>query len=51
MKQVPSRPHVCIAVKKGKGGGGGDSLMVLSLLTTLMVVWKQLSGTRVAFMC
>ena len=39
--------HVCIAVKKGRG----IALRALSLLTTLMVVQKLLSGTRVVFMC
>ena len=37
-----------ISVNRGKGEEG-DSLRVLSLLTTLMVVWKLLSGVRVVY--
>ena len=51
MEQV-SRPCVCIAVKRGKGGGGdgcGRRAFQLSLLTTLMFVWKLLSGVRVVY--
>ena len=33
--------------KVGEGGGHGAS----SLLTTLMSVWKLLSGVRVVFLC
>ena len=37
-----------ISVNRGKGEEG-DSLRVLSILTTLMVVWKLLSGVRVVY--
>ena len=32
-------------------GGGGSGPGVLSLLTTLLSVWKLLSGVRVVFLC
>ena len=48
IKEQVSRPHACVAVKKGEEGSGPRTL---SLLTTLMVVWKLPSGVRVVFMC
>ena len=44
IKKQVSRPHACIAVKKGEEGSSPRSL---SLLTTLMVVWKLPSGVSV----